>query len=51
MRVLAGTLQVKEEQEEGLEHVVCMMMEEVNLVNEVVRSIVRLGQCCEWGTS
>ena len=51
MCVLPGTLQVKEEPEGGLGHVVWMMMEEKNSVNEVARSIVKLGQCYEWGTS
>ena len=53
MCVLLGTLRVKEELEGGLGHVVWMMMreEEENSVNEVVRSIVMLGQCYEWGTS
>jgi DNA-binding LacI/PurR family transcriptional regulator len=49
--VLLGTLRVKEEQEGVLGHVVWMMREEENSVNEVGRSIVTLGQCCEWGTS
>jgi hypothetical protein len=47
MRVLRGTRQVKEELEGGLGHVVWMMREEKSSVNEVVRSIVKLGQCCE----
>ena len=51
MRVLPGTLQVKEELEGGLGHVVWMMREETNSVNEVARSIVKPGQCYEWGTS
>ena len=51
MRVLPGTLQVKEALEEGQGHVVWMMREETNSVNEVERSIVKPGQCYEWGTS
>ena len=42
---------MKEEQEGGRGHVVLMMMERENSANEVVRSIERLGQCREWGTS
>ena len=45
--VLPGTLQVKEELEAGLGHVVWMTREEKNSVNEVSRSIVKLGQCYE----
>lgn len=51
MCVLPGTLRVKEEQEGGLGHVVWMMTEEENSVDEVVMNIVRLGRCYEWGTS
>ena len=51
MCVLLGKLQVREELEVGLERVVWMMMrEEKKLVNEVLRRIVMLGQCREWGT-
>ena len=51
MCVLLGTLQVKEELEGGLGHVVWMMREDKNLVNEVSRNIVKLGRCHEWGIS
>jgi hypothetical protein len=51
MCVLLGKLQVMEELEGGLGRVVWMMREEKNLVNEVLRSIVKLGQCREWGTT
>ena len=51
MCVLLGTLQVKEEPEGGLGHVVLMMREHKNSVNEVSRSIVKLGRCHERETS
>ena len=51
MCVLPGTLQAKEELEGGRGHVVWMMREGENSVNVVSKSIVRLGQCHEWGTS
>ena len=49
--VIPETLQVKEGLEGGLGYVVLMMMEEKSSVTEVSRSIVRLGQCYEWGTT
>jgi len=51
MRVLPGTLKVKGELEGGPGHVVWMMKEGKSSVSEVSRSIVKLGQCYEWGTT
>ena len=51
MCVLPGKLQVKEELEGGLGHVAWTMRVEKNSVNEVSMSIVKLGQCYEWGTT
>ena len=51
MRILLGRPREMGALEGGLVHVVSMMREEKNSGDEVGRSIAKLAQYCEWGTS